>query len=111
MVFRVVGEEGRARVGIPGPHGRPEKVGPEAEEELKDFFVEFDVVTSKLFPDPAGKGWCLIIDENATISDAGLAADGSDGQRVDFGVLLGRDISPPIPAIRVVTILVQIKLT
>lgn len=48
--------------------------------------------------DPARERWCFIVNEDAAKSDTGLGLDRDYRERIDLGVRLGRDISPPVPS-------------
>ena len=79
------------------PHGGPEKIATQAEDEFEDLYVKFVVISAKFFLRPSGKCGRFIIQKDAAVLDGGLALKMT--ARLDEESILMRDghICPPIP--------------
>ena len=79
------------------PHGWPQEITFEAEDEFKDFFVKLMVETTKLFFGPTRKGRSFIVDKNAPIFYFGFAERVTARPNVKCSFGFDRHIGPPIP--------------
>ena len=79
------------------PHGRPEIVGLQAQEQLKDMFVSLCVHTPKVVSTPRAKRGPLVINEKATILHLRRWLDESPAIIIQFVLMLHRRICHPIP--------------
>lgn len=60
--------------------------------------VKVHIVSPEFLADPAGECWGFIIDEDAPVSYARLAAGGGDGQGVEIRMVFWWDVGPPVPS-------------
>lgn len=98
LVARVIDKKTAAGLRIPGPHGRPQEIGLEPQQQLKDRPVELGIVLgAKRRVHPARQCRRLVVDEKAAEPHAGLAVDSRARQRVDLRVPLDRHVGPPVP--------------
>ena len=79
------------------PHGRPEIIALQAEDQLEDLFVELVVVGAELLLHPAAERRRFVVQEDAAILDRGLAFAVLAGLH-EQGVLVDHgNVGPPIP--------------
>ena len=96
----VVGElrvEGVVFVEAVIPHGGPEVVAFESEDQFEDVFVKLVVVGSEFFFNQAGEGGGFIIEKDAAVFHRGRALDQrnfSGLHVVSIGVVLGWEHRP-----------------
>ena len=92
-VQRVVSIEG------PPPHGWPQEVPLQAQDELKNSLVEtvVAIVRTVGVHHPRRQTWCLVVQEQATVAHPGFAV--SILAKLDkYSVMLRhRHVSPPVP--------------
>ena len=96
----LVGERGvEGIVGGEGvvPHGGPEEVGLEAEEQIEDPGIELRVHAAELFCCPAAERGGLIVEEDAAILHAGFGLEVTAGCDVERVLMADGDIGPPGP--------------
>ncbi len=51
----------------PPPHGRPQKIAPQAHDVFKNVFVKTAVERPVPLVYPSGQGWCFVIDKKAPV--------------------------------------------
>ena len=92
-VFRIVGVEG------PTPHGRPEEIALQTENELKHFLIEtvIAVASAEGVLHPGSKTRGLVVEEDATIAHDRLAIGIFAPLYIDGRVLLHGYVGPVIP--------------
>lgn len=69
----------------------------ESEEELKNCYVELRVVSSELFPDPAGQRRSFIVEEDTSMSHRWFTMDCLFVDSIYVLMVFRWHISPPIP--------------
>ncbi len=96
----LVGESWRFRIiliEVGSPHGRPEIVSLQAEQQFEDMAISLGIDATKLVGTPSAKRWPLIIDEDAAIFHLRFSIRISTWSNVEIIVMSDRRISHPIP--------------
>ena len=93
QVLRVVGIES------PAPHGRPQVVTFQAQDEFKHLGIEMVVaiVCTEGVLHPGGQTGCLIVEEQTTIAHSGFAVGELTFLDIEVGMLLHGNIGPVVP--------------
>ncbi len=89
------------------PHGGPQVVALHAQDDFEDFGVEGavevrgraagDGVFAEFGADPEIEVGLFVIEEDAAVFDAGLTLLILAGENVERGLVIGRDVGPPVP--------------
>ena len=89
--LRIILVEGRC------PHGRPEIVGLQAQQQLKDMFVGLSVHTPKVVGTPRAKRGPFVVNKDSTILHLRRWLDESPAIIIQFVLMLHWRICHPIP--------------
>ena len=79
------------------PHGWPEVVGFQSQEEFEDVGVGFGVHAAEVVVAPGAEGWPFIVDEDATIFDFWRGLHDAACVVIDFVVMDYGGVGHPIP--------------
>ena len=89
--FGVILIEGRC------PHGWPQVVGLQAQEQLKHVGIHLGVHASEVFRCPSAKRGPFVVDEDATILHFGRWLHKASIRPIHLVLMLHRHICPPVP--------------
>ena len=79
------------------PHGRPEIVGLQTQQQFEDMSIGLRVDATKLVGAPTTERWPLVVDEDATIFHLGRGLYDTSAIIIQFVLMLHRHICHPIP--------------
>ena len=79
------------------PHGGPQVVAFQTEQQFKHLLVTFRIDATKLLVGPVAKGGPLVVDEDATIGHLRLAIGIYTFLNIYILMLCYRNVSPPVP--------------
>ena len=79
------------------PHGRPEVVCLQAQQQLKDMLVSFGIDTTKTIRTPCTKRRPLVVDKDSTIFHLRRRLDKTSGIIIQFILMLHWCIGHPVP--------------
>ena len=92
--FRIAGSIVVERL---APHGRPQVVALQPEDELEHLFIEDGIESAEFLLRPSGQRRGFIIDENAAVFHLGLPPRVPARKNVEVRLLSRGHIRPPVP--------------